>query len=385
MRRLPGAVIRYLIALAILGIASGITEVILHTTGSRPTISVVLLLAILASAWWGGFGAGILATLLTLAFASVLITGHFAAPATVNPTQLVLVLLISILVSSVAAARNKVEAALRDANELLDERVRERTEELQRANQALHEHEAYLLRQADDLARSNADLQQFAYVASHDLQEPLRLIAIYAELLDAKYASQLNGDARKFMGVILEGARRMETLIRDLLIYSRTIHSESLAADEIDASDAVRAATFNLEAAISQSGAAIENGSLPAIAFDRVQLIQVFQNLLSNAIKYRGDAPPVILVAANRERDEWVFSVRDNGLGIHPDYHETIFNPFKRLHGPEFPGTGVGLAICRRIVQRNGGKIWVESNQGTGSTFYFTVPNHAGQAAATSQ
>lgn len=372
--------VRYLVALVALGLAAGITEVILHTTGSRPTISVVFLLAILASAWWGGYGPGILTTLVTLFAAPVLITYHFAPFATVNRTQLVLVLLISVLVSSVSTARYKVEAALREANERLDERVRERTAELQRANQTLKEHEADLLRQADELARSNADLQQFAYVASHDLQEPLRLIAIYTELFGAKYQGKLDGDGEKYIGVILDGVRRMETLIRDLLTYSRTIHPDTLPLDQVDASEALRAAEFNLEATIAQSGAMIESGSLPTVAFHRVQLIQMFQNLLSNAIKYRGDAPPAITVAANRGQAGWVFAVRDNGAGIHRDYHETIFDPFKRLHGPEFAGTGVGLAICRRIVQRHGGRLWVESEPGRGSTFFFTVPDPPSRA-----
>jgi signal transduction histidine kinase len=373
VRRLPRAVVGYLIALATLGIASGITEVVLHTTGSRPIISVVFLLAILVVAWWGGYGPGIFATLLTV-FIVPSMFAHRWILSTVNFTQMVLVLLISILVSSVAAARYKVEAALRDANERLDERVRERTAELQRANQTLEEHKADLLRQSDELARSNADLQQFAYVASHDLQEPLRLIALYTELLGTKYQGQLDSEAEKYIGVITQGVGRMEALIRDLLIYSRTIHSDLALVEPIDPADAIRAARFNLEAVIEQSDATIVSGSLPVVVINRVQLIQVFQNLFSNAMKYKGAAAPVINVTANQEQDIWVFSVQDNGMGIHRDYHETIFNPFKRLHGPEFAGTGVGLAICRRIVERNRGRIWVESAPGSGSTFFFTVP-----------
>ncbi len=381
VRKLPGFVSRYLIALLVLAAASAITEAVLHTTGSRPTISVVFLLAIMASAWWGGYGPGILSTLLTLAFLPFLITHHWTF--TSNPTQVVLVLLISVLISSVSASRRKVERALREANEQLDEHVRERTEELQRANLALKENEAHLLRQADQLARSNADLQQFAYVASHDLQEPLRLIAIYTELLGTNYTGRLDADADRFIGVIVDGVRRMENLIRDLLIYSRTIHGDPAPAEPIEVSEAMRAATFNLEASIAQSGAIIENGPLPVVPYDRVQLIQVFQNLLSNAIKYRGETAPVIKVTAAdvtaRDGDlNWVFSVRDNGLGIHADYHETIFSPFKRLHGAEYAGTGVGLAICRRIVERHGGTIWVESEPGGGSTFFFTVPVNPG-------
>ncbi len=338
-------------------------------------VSVAFLLAIMASAWWGGYLPGIVSTLLTTFLVPPLLTQHWVRWASVNFTQLFLVLLISILVSRVAASRAKREILLREANEQLDVHVRERTAELLRVNRALRAHQTELLQQAEALARSNADLQQFAYVASHDLQEPLRQIALYSELLETRYQGRLDRDAQKFISVIMDGARRMETLIRDLLLYSRTIHADPAAVETTDAGEAVRAAAFNLEAAIAQSGATIQNGSLPQVCFDRVQLVQVFQNLLSNAIKYRGDRTPMIVVGSRREGDHWTLFVRDNGLGIHADYHESVFAPFKRLHGPEFAGSGVGLAICRRIMQRHGGRIWVESEPGQGSTFYFTVPS----------
>jgi signal transduction histidine kinase len=357
-----------------LAAACGLTEIVTHTTHSRPIVSVAFLLAIMASAWWGGYASGIASTLLGMFLVPPLLTQHWERWASVNFTQLFLVLLISILVSSVAASRAKREALLREANGQLDGHVQERTAELLRVNRALRAHQTELLKQAEALARSNADLQQFAYVASHDLQEPLRQIALYSELLESRYQGRLDRDAQKFIGVIMEGARRMETLIHDLLLYSRTIHADPGLAETIDASDAIRAAAFNLDAAITQSGATIQNAPLPQVCFDRVQLVQVFQNLLSNAIKYRGDQAPVITIGARREGDDWIFFVRDNGLGIHPDYHETVFAPFKRLHGHEFAGSGVGLAICRRIVQRYGGRIWVESEPSKGSTFLFTIP-----------
>ncbi len=337
-------------------------------------ISAAFLLAIMACAWWGGYAQGIASTLIATFLIPSLFTQHWTRWSAINVTQLFLVLMISILVSSVAASRAKREAVLREANEQLDVHVRERTEELLRVNRALRAHQTELLQQAEALARSNADLQQFAYIASHDLQEPLRQVALYSELLETRYRGRLDRDAQKFIGVIMEGARRMETLIHDLLLYSRTIHADPGLAETIDAGDAIRAAAFNLDAAITQSGATIQNASLPQVCFDRVQLVQVFQNLISNAIKYRGDQAPEIAICAQRDGDDWVFSVRDNGLGIHPDYHESVFAPFKRLHGSEFAGSGVGLAICRRIVQRHGGKIWVESEPGQGSTFLFTVP-----------
>jgi signal transduction histidine kinase len=374
VRQLSRLLAPYAAALAALAFTTGAMAVLLHTTLPRGIYGMLFLLVILASAWWGGYGPGILSTVFTLTLVPYAATPDFGA-SKINYTQMVLVLLIAILVSRVAASRNEREKVLRDANELLDERVHRRTEELERANISLQEREALLLRQADELARSNADLQQFAYVASHDLQEPLRLIAIYTELLKRRYHGQIDHEADRFMGVIVDGVHRMETLIRDLLSYSRVIHAEQpMEREQVDVAEAVKVATANLELVIRESGASIHWDSLPVIACDRLELTQVFQNLLSNALKYRGGAAPRIDIGVTPSPTECVISVRDNGIGIHPDYHETIFSPFKRLHGREYPGTGIGLALCRRIVERQGGRIWVESAPGEGATFYFSIP-----------
>ena len=280
-------------------------------------------------------------------------------------------LVISVLLSWAAASRDKTKRANRE----LDIRVRERTAELlERANEALLEREAMLLRQTEELARSNADLEQFAYVASHDLREPLRMIAIYAELLRRGVTeAELDADADVFIRErCSDGVQRMEALIRDLLTYSATIHSEPLPRERFSAAEAVDSALKHLEPGIRESGARIETGPLPEVAGDRVQFARVFQNLLSNALKYRSGAPPHIRIRADREDETWTFSVEDNGIGIPEAYHMVIW-PFKRLHGREYQGSGVGLSICRRVVERHGGRIWVESSPGKGSTFRFTV------------
>jgi signal transduction histidine kinase len=363
----------YLVALCALAVVIILWLVVPHQGAWRSLVTFGFLLAIMASAWWGGYGPGILVTFLTVFALPPLLNPKFD-PTKINYYQVSLVFLISILISRVAAARRKVETALRLANERLDERVRQRTAELERANNALREREVLLVKQADELARSNADLQQFAYLASHDLQEPLRMIAIYTQLLARKYQGNLDSDADTFIDIVLGGVRRMEALIRDLLGYSRIIHADGLMLDAVDVNTALGVAMSNLQTVIEQSGAAVRFGVLPKIVCDRTQVTQVFQNLLSNALKYRSDAPPEIFVHAEEKAEEWEFAVRDNGIGIASDYHSSIFEPFKRLHGYEYPGTGVGLAICRRIIERHGGSIWVESQQGMGSTFRFTLP-----------
>ena len=363
----------YLIALCALALATILSLVVPHQGAWRSLVTFGFLFAIMASAWWGGYGPGILVTFLTVFALPPLLNPKFD-PTKINYYQVSLIFLISILISRVAAARRKVETALRLTNERLDERVRQRTGELERANNALREREALLVKQADELARSNADLQQFAYLASHDLQEPLRMIAIYTQLLARKYQGKLDSDADTFIEIVLGGVRRMEALIRDLLGYSRIIHADGLMRDVVDVNTALGVAMSNLQTAIEQSGAAVRCGSLPKVVCDRTQVTQVFQNLLSNALKYRSDAPPEIFINAEERAEEWEFAVRDNGIGIASDYHASIFEPFKRLHGYEYPGTGVGLAICRRIIERHGGRIWVESQQGMGSTFRFTLP-----------
>ena len=225
-----------------------------------------------------------------------------------------------------------------------------------------------------ELERSNRDLEQFASVASHDLQEPLRMVASYTQLLAERYAGQFDDKARKYIAYAVEGAIRMQQLVNDLLAYSR-VSTRGYPLKTTDSHAILGEAIRNLAAAIEESKAIITNNELPIVRADASQLVQVFQNLLANAIKFRGEACPHIHVSARDEGCEWVFSVRDNGIGIERQYADRIFVIFQRLHTrQEYPGTGIGLALCKRIVERHGGKIWFESEVGKSSTFFFTIP-----------
>jgi PAS domain S-box-containing protein len=239
---------------------------------------------------------------------------------------------------------------------------------------AEREAEEALTRQAEALARSNADLQQFAYVTSHDLQEPLRSIASYAQLLERRYSGKLDEDADQFIGFLTAGVKRMQALIHDLLAFSRVANSDTVGFGTVDLRDALRWAEMNLQSSIQESGANVVCAALPAVRGDHIQLVQLLQNLLGNAIKYRSSAPPQIEIRAESRGEEWLFSVSDNGIGIPPEYHEHVFGLFRRLHTRDVPGTGIGLAICKRIVEKHGGRIWVESDGSSGSTFFFTLP-----------
>jgi light-regulated signal transduction histidine kinase (bacteriophytochrome) len=234
--------------------------------------------------------------------------------------------------------------------------------------------EERLARQAQELTRSNAELEQFAYIASHDLQEPLRMMASFAQLLAKRYKGQLDADADEFIGYIVEGAARMQRLINDILTYSR-VDRRGQAFAPTDCADVVAMVCTNLRATIEECGAAIIADPLPVVMADETQLVQLFQNLLGNAIKFRGDTPVCIHIRAERRGDDWLFWVQDNGIGIEPQYVERIFLIFQRLHGRgRYPGTGIGLAVAKKIVERHGGRIWVESEPGKGSIFYFTLP-----------
>ena len=224
------------------------------------------------------------------------------------------------------------------------------------------------------LERSNKELEQFAYVASHDLQEPLRMVSSYVQLLAQRYEAQLDDKARKYIGYAVDGALRMQQLIEDLLLYSRAgTHDDAL--EPTDSGAALGAAVQSLAKAIEESGASVTHDALPVVRADTAQLAQVFQNLLSNAVKFHGEAPPRVHVSAEDRKSEWVFSVRDNGIGIDPRHADRVFVLFQRLHTrQEYPGTGIGLAVSRKTVEHRGGRIWFESEPGVGSTFYFTIP-----------
>lgn len=224
-----------------------------------------------------------------------------------------------------------------------------------------------------ELERSNSELQQFAYVASHDLQEPLRMVSSYVRLLERRYKEKLDADADEFITYAADGAKRMQRLINDLLQYSR-VGTRNRPFEPTDCEAVLNQVLANLQVAIERNNARITRDPLPTVVADQTQLAQVFQNLIDNALKFRGEAPPLIHVSARRNGSHWIFSVHDNGVGIDPQYSDRIFVIFQRLHGrEEYPGTGIGLAICKKIVERHDGRIWVESNGDHGSTFFFTV------------
>jgi len=225
-----------------------------------------------------------------------------------------------------------------------------------------------------ELKRSNENLEQFAYVASHDLQEPLRMMASYSELLEKRYKDKLDKDANEFIEFIVDGAKRLQKLINDLLAYSRIGRTDK-SAGEVDCNTILGKVINSMHAYMEESGAIITNDELPTLIGNESNFVQLFQNLIGNAIKFRKQEPPQVHISAKKENNEWLFSVKDNGIGIEPQYKDRIFLIFQRLHARvEYPGTGIGLSICKKIVETLGGKIWVESEYGKGSTFYFTIP-----------
>ncbi len=234
--------------------------------------------------------------------------------------------------------------------------------------------EEALKEKTEELARSNRELEQFAYVASHDLQEPLRMVTSYVQLLAQRYKGKLDSDAHEFISFAVDGAIRMWKLINDLLTYSR-LGTRGKELESADCQTVLNQSLNDLKVAIEENGAVVTHDPLPTVMVDKLQLGQIFQNLIGNAIKFRGNEPPRIHVSASRNGNMWTFSVRDNGIGIAPEYAERIFIIFQRLHGRnEYDGTGIGLAICKKIVERHGGRIWAESEVGKGATFYFTLP-----------
>jgi light-regulated signal transduction histidine kinase (bacteriophytochrome) len=263
----------------------------------------------------------------------------------------------------------------------LEQRVMERTRELKQVNESLVQEikerekaEAKLQTANEALGQANSDLEQFAHSASHDLQEPLRMVSTYSQMLKKRYGGKLDAHADRYISYMVEGALRMERLITDLLAYTSLASTPERATMAVDANEALSGAISNLEAAIEESGAVITRNDLPRVRIQPAHLQQVFQNLLGNAIKYRTEESPKIVLDAVRRENDWILSVQDNGIGIDEQYANDIFGIFKRLHSvAEYSGTGMGLAICKRIVERYGGRIWVESQLGSGATFRFTV------------
>lgn len=250
---------------------------------------------------------------------------------------------------------------------LLERSLELSSDELIEANRAMRA-------QSVELERSNKELEEFAYVASHDLQEPLRTIQSYLQLFERRHGEHLEGDAREFVDFAIGGAVRMRQLIVDLLTYAR-VSSQAEPFEPTDVTQVVDEVVGGLKVAIEEAGASVVYEKLPNVMVDKRQIAQLLQNLIVNAIKFRRQEAPRITVKAREDGNQWLFSVEDNGIGMEPKYAEKIFVIFQRLHGrDEFAGTGIGLAICKKIVGRHGGKIWVEASTDVGSTFFFTIP-----------
>lgn len=265
------------------------------------------------------------------------------------------------------ARTRQISAELRQLNVALEMRVTERTALLMSANAAL-------LAASQDLERTNQELEQFAYVASHDLQEPLRMVVGFVQLLEKRLAGKLDAETAEFMGFTIDGAQRMQRLIQDILAYSR-ISSRGVPFETVDSAVALRLALEALGSQIALTGAVVDVATLPMVLVDQRQLVQLFQNLIGNALKFCRENPPQVRVEANREGDFWRFVITDNGIGIAPEDRERIFCVFQRLHTrKEYEGTGIGLAICNRIVKRHGGNIGVLPPPGAGSAVWFTLP-----------
>ncbi|HVS36791.1 MAG TPA: ATP-binding protein [Gemmataceae bacterium] len=267
----------------------------------------------------------------------------------------------------------------RRLNEELERRVAERTAALEAANRELQKEASEHKQTAAELARSNRELEQFAYVASHDLKEPLRKIRLYLELLERQYRGRLDERADQFIASAVGAAGRLQALVNDWLAYARA-GGRSKALEPTDCAAVLDQALLNLEPAIRESGALVTHGPLPAVRGDGPQLVQLFQNLIGNALKFRREPTPAVHVETTRQGGLWRFTVRDNGIGIDRRHADRIFVLFERLHGREYAGTGIGLAVCKKIVERHGGEIGVESQPREGATFWFTLPAIEGQS-----
>ena len=322
--------------------------------------------AAVLSAWFGGWGPGLLATALACTAGTWLYVTRESGPLAARH------LIVPVVFVALCALMVRIVAGMHAVNR----RLREAAAAQRRANDEL-------AAANERLRQSNEDLQRFAYATSHDLQEPLRMVGIYSELLLRENAGRLTADSAEFAGYIQTSVHRMHALIDDILAYSRVTSGESAPLRSVSTPSALGAALRSLEAAIRDSQARVTCDELPNIMADEKRLSLVFQNLISNAIKYRGEAIPEVHVSAEADGGWCTFSVKDNGIGIDPKYHEQIFALFQRLHtNDEYAGTGIGLAITKRIVDQWGGRIWVESEPGRGSTFRFTALS--GDAPATS-
>jgi signal transduction histidine kinase len=313
-------------------------------------------LGVVISAWYGGFAPGLVTTLLSVAFSSYLFTEPLHSLWVRDPVDIEMFAMFVALGAAISWAQ----------------------ESARKGNAALAKSNAELQRAAVDLRRSNEDLERFSFMVAHDLLEPLRSVKAMTELFLSRNRHALDAESAKQLAFVVSGADRMKKLIRDVLEMARVNRESERSSVDIQA--AIEAALQNLRESMDRSGARIMvHGPMPAVQGNEAQLMRLFLNLIGNAIKYRGEKNPDIHIRARQQGPEYEFSLSDNGIGIDPKYHAQIFEPFRRLHrGPEAEGSGVGLAICKRIVERHQGRIWVESEQGKGSTFYFTLQT-AGQ------
>ncbi len=356
--------------------------------------SLVFLGTVAVTAWYGGLRAGYAATVV-----SVLAMNFFFHPPQYRLTftteagiELFIFAAIATMTSKLVAERHSALEQLYRTNERLEELVAERTRELSRANELLLrvnsklQSEILERQQAErELSRSNEELEQFASAASHDLQEPLRTIASLSQLLERNYRNRLEPEAQELLDAVRQAVVRMGLLVADLLEYARLGGQKK--EELVDCNEALATALEQLRTSIVDTGSDVTSDSLPSVAGNRTQLVQLFQNLVGNAVKYRSsDRPLRVHVSTQREDGHWTFSVADNGQGFDPSKADRIFGVFKRLHGRDIPGTGIGLALCKRIVEHHGGSIHAQSEPGRGSTFVFTLPmprKESGETAGT--
>jgi signal transduction histidine kinase len=355
---------RYGVAVAIVLAAAALRLAFMSSFEGRVPFAIFYPAVVLA-ALYGGLRAGLLATALSailVAFFWMEPVGSFSVGQPVDWLALGIFFVSALMISLVTGAMQRAQA-----------RVHEAEAQVRMAAVRQRDLEA-LRRTADELARSNKDLEQFAYVASHDLQEPLRQVRAFVDLLREQHGDKLGGKAGEYLQFVYDGAARMRELVQGLLAYSRAGSPED-GRQSVDCRQALDTAVANLQLSIGEAGARITHDDLPAVQAEPTQLAQLFQNLVGNALKFRRDGvAPEIHVGACRDGNRWILSVKDNGIGIDPAHHEKVFLIFQRLHGREkYPGTGIGLAVCKKIVERHGGKIWIESKVGQGSTFYFTL------------
>lgn len=352
--------------------------------------STLFFAAVMLASWYGGRLSGLLATAgAVVAMDYVLFEPLYTlAPTPAYVFSVIVFAASALVIGSLTAGRRKAQQQLQQLNSALEDRVRERTGELISANANLQREiglravaEQELARKHDQLLQTNRDLDEFASMASHDLQEPLRTIILFSELLKRRYSHQLADEAVHLLASVADAAQRMSRLVDDLLSYARA-EATPASAEPVVLVDVVDTVRENLCRAVNESKAMLTCGPLPVVEFNRTELTQVLQNLIANALKYRREETPCVSIRAELQGVEWVVSVEDNGEGFDPGEAEAIFGPFKRLHRVAAPGSGMGLTICKRIIERNGGRIWAESAPGRGSIFHFSIPQQPKSAGA---